>query len=94
MIVNSAPHVGILELGARPHPVSAEGIAALTRWAQTQLGLLPEEARQAAHAIAWKIRKHGAKPAYFVRDSIPDLAQAMGRAINKQIRIYSKKRTR
>ena len=33
-IQNSAPHAGIIEEGARPHPVSLEGIQSLTRWAR------------------------------------------------------------
>lgn len=36
-IYNDAPHAGIVELGARPHPVSREGIAALTEWAKKKL---------------------------------------------------------
>lgn len=27
-----APHAGIIELGARPHPVSREGVEAIARW--------------------------------------------------------------
>lgn len=84
-IYNGAPHVGVLEMGARPHPVSADGIAALTRWAQIQLGLDPVEAAAVARAIAWKIRKRGAKPTYFVRDSRPDLAAAMVRGVVKHL---------
>lgn len=31
-IVNTAPHAGIVEAGARPHPVSEEGQEAIYRW--------------------------------------------------------------
>jgi hypothetical protein len=31
-LVNDAPHAGIVELGARPHKVSAEGWAAIYEW--------------------------------------------------------------
>lgn len=31
-LINDAPHAGIVELGARPHKVSAEGWAALYEW--------------------------------------------------------------
>jgi hypothetical protein len=34
---NDAPHAGIVELGARPHPVSQEGIQALARWAMRNI---------------------------------------------------------
>lgn len=37
VLYNDAPHAGILELGARPHPVSKEGIDALTEWAKVKL---------------------------------------------------------
>lgn len=32
MVQNSAPYAGIIERGARPHPVSAEGWMAIFRW--------------------------------------------------------------
>lgn len=87
---NLAPHVGILDLGARPHPVSAEGLAALVRWAQLQLGLTRAEAVKAASAIAWKIRKKGAKPTYFVRDSMGDLRDAAARGVAYEIAVYAR----
>jgi hypothetical protein len=31
-LINDAPHVGIVELGSRPHKVSAEGWAAIYEW--------------------------------------------------------------
>lgn len=37
-ILNDAPHAGIVELGARPHHVSAEGIEALTAWVKRHIG--------------------------------------------------------
>jgi hypothetical protein len=80
-IENDSPIVGILDLGARPHPVNAEGIAALTVWAAGKLGLPPDEAERVARAIAWRIRKKGTKPTYFVRDSKQDLADAAARNI-------------
>lgn len=41
-IHNDAPHIGILERGARPHKVSPEGIEALTRWALRTLSVKPK----------------------------------------------------
>lgn len=32
-LVNAAPHAGVVERGARPHPVSPEGIEAIKDWA-------------------------------------------------------------
>ena len=37
-IHNAAPHAGIIERGARPHAVSAEGREALRRWVRRVLG--------------------------------------------------------
>ena len=36
-VENNAPHAGIIEEGARPHQMSAEGIEALTRWVERKL---------------------------------------------------------
>ncbi len=36
-IINDSPHAGIIELGARPHKVSREGIEALTAWVLRKL---------------------------------------------------------
>lgn len=36
-VMNDAPHAGIIERGARPHKVSNEGIAALTKWAKRKI---------------------------------------------------------
>lgn len=57
--LNYAPAV---ELGTKPHPVSAAGIHALTDWVRLRLGYTEEEAEKMAHGIAWKIRHHGTKP--------------------------------
>lgn len=34
---NTAPHVGIVEQGARPHPVSQEGLVAIAAWVRRKL---------------------------------------------------------
>lgn len=89
---NDTPYVAVLEYGARPHRVSKEGVMALTRWAQLKLGLTPEEAERVAHAIAWKIRKRGMKPLYFVRDSRDEIAAQTGREIRQFIAELANKR--
>lgn len=66
---NDAPHSGIVELGARPHFVSADGIDALERWCVRKLHLSVEEARFAAWAIATNIAKVGIKGRFVMRDS-------------------------
>lgn len=37
-IHNDAPHAGIIERGARPHPVSREGVDAIRAWVKRVLG--------------------------------------------------------
>jgi hypothetical protein len=106
---NMAPHAGIVELGARPHPVSPEGIIALADWAKRVLDLsftdnvsgpvqiktggrrqMRKDAREAAaleiaQRIAWKIRKYGQEPTYFVKGSLPLLLQAVEIEVEKAI---------
>jgi hypothetical protein len=86
---NSAPHAGIIEGGARPHPVNAEGIAALTAWARRKLGVTLEEAEGIAAAIAWKLRRHGQKPTWIVRRNIPALSKMAAAEIIRLLRQLS-----
>jgi hypothetical protein len=74
-----------VELGTKPHPVSEAGIMALAEWAMRKLPLgqavsiktgrplknksAEAMALSAAHAIAWKIRRHGSQGAFMFRDS-------------------------
>lgn len=74
-----------VELGTKPHPVSAAGILALAEWAKRKLPLgqavslktgrplkskgIDEAALSAAHAIAWKIRHKGTQGAFMFRDA-------------------------
>ncbi len=53
-VENDAPHAGIIEKGARPHPVSREGIEALTLWAKRKL--LHGASRAAAKRVSKKNR--------------------------------------
>lgn len=106
---NTAPHAGIVELGARPHPVSPEGMQAIADWAMRNLDLsysagvfgpvqrgaggrrkLQRDAREAAameiaRRIAWKIRRYGQEPTYFVKGCLPALQQAVEVEVAKAI---------
>lgn len=117
-LVNDAPHIGILEKGARPHPVSREGIEALTRWALRKIDLssskdvhgpvqrgkggrsaLVKSARQqmaegVAHAIAWKLRHHGQKPTYFIRNEMDRLTTYAKQEVDRVVRIWSAERAK
>jgi len=80
-ISSDAPQAGVIELGARPHPVSQEGRDAIAAWAQRKLGLSPAEAMRAAFLIARKISREGQKPTYLVRDSLPHARTFYGEEI-------------
>lgn len=88
-IVNTAPHAGIIELGARPHPVSDEGIEALTRWVVLKMDVEDDvEAKQIAYNIALKLMHHGQEPTYIFKDEMPRLreylAQNTANALREQ----------
>lgn len=93
-IYNEAPHIGVLEMGARPHPVSAEGVAAITFWAQRKLGLDYKEAKGVAYVIARRIRAEGTPATYFVRDSMDELRNYVGIALDQAIRAYARQRAK
>lgn len=117
---NDAPYAGVVEMGARPHPVSEEGQLAIYEWVKRHFGFLrtgrgtytavradsaalPGRLRKkiggklgqlkmdlelvkVAEAIIQKIRKHGQRPTYFVRDSLPDLQRFAADEIVRQLR--------
>lgn len=88
-LANIAPHAGIVERGARPHPVSDAGMLELEAWAlrnpeviaafqddgKGRLRTREQAARAAAGAIAWKLRHHGQEPTYFVRNELEALTR-------------------
>lgn len=90
-VVNESPHGGVIELGARPHAVSREGIEALASWARRKLKIRSRsEALGVAYAIAEKIRVNGQEARYVMRDSL-DVArdffrQELGREMSRRYR--------
>lgn len=114
ILINDAPHAGIIEGGARPHPVSQEGIMSIAGWvarkrrrpkarkrtappSRKTSGSRPDASTrkqrkskgpsksdiQIAHAIAWKIRREGQKPTFFVRKEL----ETLSRIANEQVAI-------
>jgi hypothetical protein len=89
-VINDAPHAGIVELGAPPHPVSEDGVRAIAAWVRRKLRhssqprtktgkfktnvFSRDEADEIAEKIAWKIRHYGQEPRYVVRDALEDAA--------------------
>lgn len=82
---SDAPHAGIVELGARPHPVSPEGRMAIARWAARKLGLSDKEAERASWAIANRIRERGQAPTYVVRSCLADGVRYYGEEIVRML---------
>lgn len=96
---NTAPHAGIIEAGARPHPVSAEGQKAILDWivrnrkvARRELEegedavRLQGELHRILNAILWKIRTKGQAGKFIVRNNIPLLSKLAERAVKDAVR--------
>lgn len=93
-VVNDAPHAGIVELGARPHPVSKEGREAIKQWAMVKLGLSAQEAESAAWAIANKIKLYGQEGRYVMRDAVPMALEFYKKELTRLIRASAGKKPR
>lgn len=59
MVGSTLNYAESVELGTRPHPVSADGVMAIEDWVRHKLGISDDEAEGIAYAIAWKIRMRG-----------------------------------
>jgi hypothetical protein len=71
VVINDSPHGGVVEEGARPHPVSKEGQEAIYQWCIRKLHLEEKEARQAAFLISQKIKHEGQEGHHLMRDALP-----------------------
>lgn len=85
-ISNDAPHAGIIEVGARPHRVSKAGKLAIMRWAMRKFGIDSVTAYAIATRVAWKLRKHGQKGQYIVRDLMDKIQADFRREYVKLLR--------
>ena len=97
ILLNDAPHAGVIEAGARPHPVSAAGREAIANWAwrnRRTLGIQTrEDAVRVAWAIAAKIRREGQVGQFFVRKSLPAVGRALVHEVDRMLRRLANKRT-
>lgn len=75
IVYSDCPYAGIVELGARPHPVSVEGQQAIAEWAIRKLGVDPAKAASVAFLICRKIAKEGQLPRYLVQGVLPQAGQ-------------------
>jgi len=104
-LYNDAPPVGILEAGARPHPVSDAGMLALEAWALRHPSVLAafsddgkgrmrtrqQAAQAAAAAIAWKLRTQGQKATYFTLNELPALRRFARQEVARELTKYFQK---
>lgn len=74
-VINDAPHAGIIELGARPHPVSKEGVLAIAAWVRRKLH--PKD--ESGSVIMGK----NGKPKKFGEDAALRIAYAIAENIKK-----------
>ena len=88
---NKAPHAGIVEHGARPHPVSREGWESIYEWARrhfTGSGERDKDGRDKkltgiTWAIVKKIKTEGQKPTYFIKNELDTLGSFAAQEIQR-----------
>ncbi len=90
-VSNTAPHAGIIELGARPHAVSEEGFQAIKEWVRVKLLGRPPESwtglkKAAKDRIAGKTNNIGGLNALLGVKTEDDEAEGIARAIVAKIR--------
>lgn len=82
-LINDAPHAGIVEMGARPHKVSAEGWAAIYAWVHRHPQLYGASRRRPrAHGTVEEARQRG--PFRGLDPEISSITWAIVRKINRQ----------
>lgn len=86
ILMNDAPHAGVLELGARPHWIGKRGMQALYEWFFYKLRLSPAEAMRAAYAYRAKVARVGQRPTFFFRKRLPVLRRILGVEIETVMR--------
>lgn len=86
-LLNDAPHAGIVEGGARPHPVSAEGVARIQGWVRRNFrGISEREQNTILWGIVRKIREQGQAPTRFIENELMEFRDIAGRKIDEQIK--------
>jgi hypothetical protein len=71
-VLNDAPHAGIVERGARPHPVSAAGWMAIFRWVLRHLpefGVSAKAARMTTRALSSRRSKSSGAVSWTVEEA-------------------------
>jgi hypothetical protein len=84
ILFNDAPMAGVIELGARPHPVSQEGIEAIAAWARRKMGLGQVE-------VSGPVMKGAGGRKKFARGVQDDIAMGIAISIARKIRAEGQK---
>lgn len=79
VLYNDAPMAGVIELGARPHPVSQEGIEAIAAWARRTMGLSQVE-------VSGPVMKGSGGRKKFARGVQDDIAMGIAISIARKIK--------
>lgn len=91
-VINSAPYAGIIERGARPHPVNQKGIEKLILWARAKITNNQMEAEEIAHRIAWSIRQNGSRAFHVLEKALPRLEELFDEIVEREIESTRRRR--
>jgi hypothetical protein len=78
-LVNDSPYAGIIEMGARPHKVSKEGVEAIAAWVRRKLAVGPVVEK--VHGPTGKVTR---KRARISKDAAMGIAYAIARKIARE----------
>ncbi len=84
-VTADAPYAGIIERGARPHPVSKDGRDLIARWAKKKFSVTDSEAKGIAFLVARKIAREPTKPRWWFRSKLGDFEQILHKEIARII---------
>ena len=88
-VVNDAPYAGIIERGARPHPVSMEGQIAISHWVKRKIpGITDREAWKITKRICDKLAAHGQKGLFLAEGLLPTIVSWLEETIKKALVRY------
>jgi hypothetical protein len=85
-IENDAPHAGIVELGARPHKVSAEGVQAIKEWVIAKIGTYDtKEVDSIAWGIMRNLEMYGQKGTFLVQKNLERFAKWTDKEVSRTL---------
>jgi hypothetical protein len=92
-LTNISTIAGVIELGARPHPVSEAGVQSIREWVcrkmlqiSADLGDQNEEVDRITFAIVKKLEREGQAGRYVFRDELDKLTEFLRREVERGLR--------